>query len=192
MPRFSRLLVAALALFAFAGATPAQQTYTVDPVHSSVVFKSKHAGLGHVWGRFDAFGGSFTLDDADPAKSSFNIDVKADSVNTNQEKRDQHLRTPEFLNAKQFPAITFKSTSVKKGDGNKLDVTGDLTLHGVTKPVTVSIELIGKGEFPKGVARAGIEATFTVKTTEFGMKDNRPGVDDSIQLIVALEGTVNK
>ena len=188
MKQVASIVALFAAVLALGSEARAADNYKADPVHSSVLFRSKHANTGHVWGRFNEFGGTFTLDDADPAKASFNIEVKAASVDTNQAKRDEHLRSPDFLNAKQYPTITFKSTAAKKGAADKtLEVTGDLTLHGVTKPVTATIELIGKGEFPPGTQRAGFEATFAVKKSEFGFK-NMPGVDDEIRLVVAIEG----
>jgi polyisoprenoid-binding protein YceI len=189
MKQFAPIVAVLAAVLTLAAADArAADNYKADPVHSSILFRSKHANLGHVWGRFNDVGGTFALDDADPTKATFNIEVKAASVDTNQPKRDEHLRSPDFLNAKQYPTITFKSTGAKKGAADKtLEVTGDLTLHGVTKPVTATIELIGKGEFPPGAQRAGIEATFSVKKSEFGFK-NMPGVDDEIRLVAALEG----
>jgi len=188
MKHCAKLVVAVVALVAWANSSQAQ-SYTVDLVHSSLLFQSKHAGIGHVWGRFDSFGGSFTLDDADVGKTTFSIEVKAGSVNSGNEKRDGHLKTPDFLNAKQFPTISFKSTGAKKGADGKIEVTGDLTLHGVTKPITASVEVIGRGEFPKDTPRAGLEATLVVKTSDFGIKGVGPAVGDEIKLIVALEGT---
>jgi len=176
------------ALFVTAAQTRAADNHKADPVHSSVLFRSNHGNIGHVWGRFTDFSGTFALDDADATKSNFNFEVKAASVDTNQPKRDEHLKSPDFLNAKQYPTITFKSTAVKKGQQDKtLEVTGDMTLHGVTRAVTANVEVLGKGEFPPGMQRTGIEATFSVKLSDFQIK-GVPGVGDEIKLIVAVEG----
>ncbi len=185
MKRFASFLAAVVVL---GFSVSARADYKVDPVHSSANFMALHANVGHVYGRFNSLGGTFNLDDADATKSAFNIEVKADSVDTNQGKRDEHLKSPDFLNAKQYPTISFKSTAVKKGDGNKLEVTGDLTLHGVTNPVTVMVEVLGKGEFPPSVARQGIEAMLAVKQSDFGMKGMPGGVGDEIRLLIAIEG----
>ena len=164
-------------------------TYKVDPVHSSTVFRIQHANLGYVWGRINDPGGTFVLDAADPAKSTFNLELQVANVDTHNDKRDAHLKSPDFFNAKQYPTITFKSKSVKAGvAANMLEVTGDLTLHGVTRSVTIPVELTGKGEFPPGSQRAGVEATFTVKRSEFDMKNMVGPVGDEVRLIVALEG----
>jgi polyisoprenoid-binding protein YceI len=192
MRHFARSIVALFALVSFAAPALAADTYKVDPVHSSLVFRSHHANIGYVYGRFDALSGQFTLDEADPSKSSFSFEARADSVNTGQEKRDAHLKSPDFLNARQYPTITFKSTSVKKGaQANVLEVSGDLTLHGVTKPITVQLELVGKGEFPPKTPRAGVATDFTIKLSEFGIKGipGMPGaVGDEVRLMFASEG----
>ncbi len=187
-----RLLSLAAMIAAFAFAAPAQaQTYKADPVHSSVLWQANHVNVGHVWGRFNDFSGTFKLDAADPTKDTFEVEVKVASVDSNQPKRDAHLKSPDFFNAAQYPTITFKSTSVKKGEGKMLIATGTLTMHGVTKPFAVPLELLGKGEFPAGVKRQGLEATIVVKQSEFDMKGipNAPGaVGDDIKVVVSFEG----
>jgi polyisoprenoid-binding protein YceI len=140
-----------------------------------------------VYGRFDDFSGTFTIDE-DPGKCSFNLTIKTDSVDTNNKKRDDHLRSPDFFNVKQFPMITFKSTSVKAiKDGYQ--VTGDLTLHGVTK--SVSFPLLGgrKVEFPKGVQRTGFSTELTIKRSEFGMDKAADAVGDEVPISISFEGT---
>ena len=116
--RYAAALVAAF--FSVALITPAfgaADNYKVDPVHSTSAFRIKHAGAPPFWGRFNEPNGTFMLDEADPTKSTFTIELKADNVDTANAKRDAHLKSPDFFNAKQYPAITFKSTSVKKGEG---------------------------------------------------------------------------
>src|SRR5690242_5758721 len=122
--------------------------YVIDGMHSGVNFKIGHIGLSWVYGRFDKFSGGFTLDANDPSKASFRLTIEAASVDTNNEKRDGHLKSPDFFNAKQFPTINFQSTAVKAvKDGYQ--VTGDLTMHGVTKPVTFVLVGGKQAEFPK-------------------------------------------
>ena len=167
----------------------AAETYKADPVHSSAVFRAHHAGAGYVWGRFNDPAGTMVMDEADPAKSTFTVEIQAANVDTHNPQRNAHLKSPDFFNAKQYPTITFKSTSVKKGDTpNTLQVTGNLTMHGVTKPLTVPVELTGKGQFPPGTQRGGVEATFVVKLSDFQIKGLPGAVDDEIKVIVALEG----
>ena len=166
----------------------AADNYRVDPVHSSAVFRIKHANVAPFWGRFNDPTGTFALDAADPSKSSFVIEIAVDKVNTGNAQRDNHLKSPDFFNARQYPKISFKSTSVKKGEGdNMLEVSGDLTMHGVTKPITAKVELAGTGEF-RGKAIAGVEATFTVKMTDFEIKGMPGALSDEVKVIVALEG----
>jgi polyisoprenoid-binding protein YceI len=169
---------------AFAG-----DTYKADPIHSTSVFRIKHANTAYFWGRFNEPAGTFTIDEADPTKSTFAVELSVDKVDTNNDKRNAHLKSPDFFNAKQYPKITFKSTSVKKGGGeNMLEVTGDLTMHGVTKPITVQVELTGKGEFPPTVKRAGVEANFVVKTSDFEIKGMPGALSDEVKVVVSLEG----
>ena len=182
------LAILSVLVLSCAAPTFAADNSKVDPVHSSSAFRIIHAGAAPFWGRFNEPNGTFTLDESDPTKSSFTIELKADNVDTANAKRDAHLKSPDFFNAKQYPSITFKSTSVKKGEGNKLEVAGDLTMHGVTKPITAAVELTGKGEFPKGTPRAGVEATMTVKMSDFEIKGMPGALSDDVKVIVSLEG----
>src|SRR5947207_1517813 len=111
--RLPQLTIPALVLFSIAAAVRAADTYQVDPVHSSVVFKIKHMNTGDFWGRFDKISGSITFDQSDPTKMQFNFTVPVDSLDTNNAKRDSDLKGPDFFSAKEFKEITFKSTSVK-------------------------------------------------------------------------------
>jgi polyisoprenoid-binding protein YceI len=180
-------VVAVLASFVLATAALAQENYKVDPVHSSVHFKNHHMTAGHVWGRFNKFTGNFTLGDkAEDAK--FDLTIDPASVDTGNEARDKHLRNPDFFDTTQFPTITFKSTKVSAGkDADTLEVVGDLTLHGVTKPITVMVRKTGTGDM-KGTKLAGVEAVFTVKRTEFGMTKMVGPSGDEVTLYVSLEG----
>src|SRR5205823_6027689 len=120
---------------------PAQAAddYTVDDAHTSVVFKIEHLGLSWIHGRFNDISGTFTIDKDEPGKSSFALTVKAESIDTGNAKRDQHLRSPDFFNVKQFPLLSFKSTAVKAVKGD-YEVTGDFTLHGQTQSITLTLK----------------------------------------------------
>lgn len=182
--------VIALLAFAFGVNAYAQDVYTIDPTHTSIVFKVNHMGFSNVYGTFSGAEGKMTIDEKAPEKSSFDITVKADSVSTNNQKRDDHLKSPDFFNAKQFPTITLKSKTVKKS-GDKYDVTGDLTLRGVTKPVTFTFNRMKTGKDPWGNQRTGGEAVLKVKRTDFGVNFlSKPGeVGEEVELIVNVEGT---
>ena len=179
-PLSSSLLV--FALLCVAPALAAAQQYQVDPIHSVIIFRIKHMDVGMFYGRFNAPQGSFTYDEQDPGKSSFQLSVKAQDFDSGNMKRDQHVRGPDFLNAKEFPTVTFKSTSVKPAGDNKLAVSGTLTLHGQTKPVTATLEKIGSN-----ASRVGFEGTFDIKRSDFGITGVQ-GLSDEVRLIVAFQG----
>jgi polyisoprenoid-binding protein YceI len=167
----------------------AAESYKVDRDHSIVLFSIEHLGLSHVHGRFNETSGSIVVDDANPAKSSVDIEVKADSLDTNAPKRDAHLKSPDFFNVKQFPTIAFKSKSVKKSGDEEFEVAGDLTVHGVTKPVTVKVSHIGSGADPWGGQRSGFETTFKIKRSDYDMKYMiGAGLGDEVEITVAIEG----
>jgi polyisoprenoid-binding protein YceI len=161
--------------------------YKIDPVHSAVLFKVGHFGVGNVYGRFDTFSGDFVFDPNDPTKDSVNLGINTDSVDSNFPDRDKHLKSPDFLNSKQFPTATFKSTSFKKVDEKNYEVSGNFTLRGITKPVTVAVQVIGGGPGPKGETRLGTESTVTLKRSDFDVKGFLPAVTDDVQLKIALE-----
>lgn len=176
-------LSAALALASEAVAVE----YKVDPVHSTVMFRVKHMNASMAYGRFNAVSGTFALD-SDPAKCAFDVTVKTDSIDTASPDRDKHLKNTDFFNAKQFPTIAFKSKSVASAGQGMFEVTGDLTMHGVTKPVTVKMEHTGSGKGMKGEALAGVEAVMTIKRSDFGMKGMVGPIGDDVRVIVSLEG----
>jgi polyisoprenoid-binding protein YceI len=170
---------------AAAGTAPA---FAVDAVHSSVMFKINHMGVTNFYGRFNEIEGSYVLDEANHANSTFEFTVKADSVDTNSDRRDGHLKSADFFNVAEYPNITFRSTKVAKAGDNKLTVTGNLTLHGVTKPVDVEMKLFPAKETRQG-HRGGFESHFTIKRTDFGMDTYvaEGGLGDEVTILVAVE-----
>ena len=188
MRRYLSHVLTVLFVFMVAAApSRAGDEYTIDGMHASVTFKISHVGLSYIHGRFDDFSGTFTVDPA-AANCSFNMTIKAESIDTNNKKRDDHLRSGDFFNAKQFPTITFKSTAVQTGkDG--YDVTGDLTMHGVTKQVTLALTGGKTVEFPKGTQRTGFTTDVVLKRADFGI-DKFPGMlGDEVHVAVSFEGT---
>ena len=164
-------------------------TYKIDDVHSSALFRVHHLGAGQFWGRFNTISGSMNFS-AGGEPTAFDISIATDSVDTGEPKLDGHLKSPDFFNSKEFPAMTFKSASVtKKADGN-FEVAGDLSMHGVTKSITAALEVTGVADMGMG-ARAGVEAVFTVKRSDFGMKYGleKGTLGDSVRVVVSLEGT---
>lgn len=165
----------------------AADVYKVDPIHSAVVFRVKHFGVGYIHGRFNDLSGSVTFSETNPAENTLEMQVKAESIDSNNAKRDQHLKSPDFLSAKQFPTITFKSRQFRPIAEQVYEVSGDLTLHGVTRPLTVKLERIGTTKDARGGFRTGMETTFTISRSEFGIKFMPEGVGDEIRITVAVE-----
>jgi len=167
------------------GITVSAATFEVDNSHSFVNFKVNHMGIGAVWGQFRELSGNFDLDSGQLA-----FTVKANSISTNNEKRDQHLKSPDFFNAKQFPVIKFKSSEVTPlGDG-KYRVQGDLMLRGVTRKITVEVEKLGEGKGPGGKQRIGVEVAFQVKRSEYGMKYMLEGLGDDVWVYFNGQGVL--
>lgn len=166
-------------------ATPALgAAYEVDPVHSTLVFKVGH-NAGTFFGRFNKISGSFLLDGA----GALEFTVQTDSVDTGIEKRDLHLKSPDFFNVKQFPTSTFKSTSVKKTGEGAYEAAGDLTLGGTTKPVTVKIASARTGTNPQSKQEnAGFEATIAIKRSDFGISKFTGMLGEDVTIMVGVEG----
>lgn len=163
--------------------------YVIDAVHSGVSFQISHLGLSYIQGRFNDFSGNFTLDTSDPSRSSFALTIKAESVDTNNSKRDDHLCAPDFFNVKQFPTITFTSTAVKPIDGG-YEVTGDLTMHGEIRPLTFSLKGGKTAEFPPKITRTGFTTSqIVLKRTEFGVGKPTPALGDEVYITISFEGT---
>ena len=179
-------ILAGLGTSSLAPAARAAETYAVDPVHSSVSFMISHAGISDIHGRFNDFSGTFVINKDDPSKSTFALDIKVASVDTNNKLRDEHLRAPDYFNAKQFPSLSFKSTKVKATDAG-YEVTGDLTLHGVTKPVTLKLKGGHKVVEIRGTPKVGVTSSLTIKRSEFGMKTELGALGDDVHIIVGLE-----
>lgn len=171
---------------ATATVAPAATTYAVDLSHSNILFKVKHLGVAYQWGRFDQFEGMFTLD-KDPAKSSVEITVKAESVNSNDEGRDKHLRGADFFNVKEFEDMTFKSTKVEAKDGDVFAITGDLTLRGKTNSITFDVTKVGEGATRMG-DRCGFEGAFVIDRMDYGVSYGGNLLGHDVHMHFAIEG----
>jgi polyisoprenoid-binding protein YceI len=166
-------LAAALIAAAPALALPAAaQTYAIDKTHSEVLFSVKHL-VSRVSGQFQDFGGTIVIDRAKPEASTAELSIKAASISTKEARRDDHLRSPDFFDVAKFPEITFKSTKVTPKGKDAFEVTGDLTLHGVTKPVVLEVGFLGDAKDPMGNEKAGFEATTTLNRKDFGIVWNK-------------------
>jgi len=176
-----------LALVLGAASSAHADEFAVDPAHSSVVFKISHLGLAWVNGRFDDISGSFALD-SDRSRTSFSLVAKAESIDTNNAKRDEHLKSPDFFGAKQFPEITFQSTGASPIEGG-YRVTGELTIKGVAKLVTFDLMGGRTAEFPPGVHRTGFTAELPIKRSDFGVGAANPALGDDVFISLSFEGT---
>jgi polyisoprenoid-binding protein YceI len=190
MKNFKKIFVSFIIVTAMClTGAPAQaaDTYAVDPVHSFVEFKIGHLNIGAVVGMFTDFAGTILVDKENPEKSSVEMTVKAASVDTHVDKRDNHLRGNEFFNTDLFPEIKFKSIGVKKIDDKTFDITGNFTLHGITKEMTVRVHFLGEGNDPWGAYRMGFDTEFDVVRSEFGMTQNIPAAGDKAHVTLAIE-----
>jgi len=167
--------------------------YDIDPDHSQVIFKVRHLGISNVTGRFDLLNGSYTFDEENPSNSYVETKIVASSINTNKKKRDDHLKSPEFLDVENFSSITFKSKEVK-GSGEDLQIIGDLTIHGVTKEVVLDTEYEGSVTDPWGNIRSAFTASTEVNRKDFGMVWNKAleaggfMVGDKVKITIEVEG----
>ena len=145
--------------------------YTLDPSHTRIGFSARHAMVTKVRGNFDQFEGSAHVDTTNPANSSVTVTIEAASVTTGNEQRDGHLKTPDFFDIANYPQITFVSTDVER-DGAEWAITGDLTINGVTKSVTVPFEETGSAKDPFGNTRVGFEGEVTIDRTDWNLSFN--------------------
>jgi polyisoprenoid-binding protein YceI len=165
-------------------------TWTIDAVHSDVSFFVRHLGVSKVRGNFAAFEGT-VVTGVDPLESTVNAVIKTASVTTNNETRDAHVRNADFLDVEQFPELTFSSTSVRAKSSEVFEIDGDLTLHGVTKTVTLALELNGFGTGFDGNPVAGFSAATEISRGEFGVTGGAAGaaVGDKIKIALEIEAT---
>jgi polyisoprenoid-binding protein YceI len=180
------IILGLLAVFSFPAA--ATETYHVDPVHSSVIFRIQHLGIAYVYGRINNLAGTLKMDDGTPPVSVVEIYAKTENVDTFNAERDNHLRSPDFFHSKNFPIVSFKSKSFTKTSKDIFEVTGDLALLGVARPLTVKVQCTGAGKDPWGGLRIGFESTFTIKRSDFGMNFMMGDVGDEVRIILSIEG----
>jgi len=168
-------------------------TWQIDSSHTSVEFTVRHMMISNVKGQFQKTTGTITANGNDPASAKIDVTIDASSVDTRVERRDAHLKSPDFLDVAKFPTITFKSTKVEAAGPNKWTMTGDLTVHGVTKPVVLDVEGSGPPIQVMGHTRAGASATTKIKRSDFGLTWNKALetggvlVGDDIAISIDLE-----
>ncbi len=164
------ILSAALTLSSLSFAT----TWEIDTAHAAANFSVKHLTISTVNGTLGDVTGKVEVDDKDVTKSKIEASVDVKGINTKQSKRDDHLRSPDFFDVEKFPAVIFKSTKIEKGEGSKLKITGDLTMHGVTKPVVLDGELTAEVANPFSAAKTrGFSGSTTINRKDFGLTWNK-------------------
>lgn len=168
-----------------------QTAWTIDPAHSSVEFAVRHLMITTVRGRFTGVKGTVTVDEADPAKSAVEVVIDAASIDTREPQRDTHLRSADFFDVEKFPTLTFRSTKVDGGLGEPFTLAGDLTIHGVTRPVVLDVEPEGRIKDAWGGIRSGFTATTKIKRSDFGLTWNQlleaGGVTVSDEVKISLD-----
>ncbi|MBA0167993.1 YceI family protein [Pectobacterium sp. CFBP8739] len=186
------LSLTAVSMLASAGsALAAEYKFDKEGQHAFIEFRIKHLGYSWLYGSFNDFDGAFTFDEKNPSADKVNVTINTNSVDTNHAERDKHLRSAEFLNVTKHPQATFISTEVKK-DGEDYDITGNLTLNGVTKPVKLDAKLIGQGDDPWGGYRAGFQAEGTIKLKDFNITTDLGPASQDVELIISVEGVRQK
>jgi polyisoprenoid-binding protein YceI len=168
--------------------------YAIDPDHTSIMLNTTHLGIGTVHGRFDNFSGTFEYDPDDITASKVSVRIDASSINTNQPVRDRHLRSADFLDVKRYPEITFTSTDVTRVNRNRLKILGDMSMHGVTCPVTLFATLRGTLADVDGKNRIAFSATTEIHREDFGLRFIRVVglgaqlIGETIRIILEVEG----
>jgi polyisoprenoid-binding protein YceI len=168
-------------------------SWKIDPTHSQIEFSVRHMMISNVRGRFEKFSGTVEFDEANPANLTVDITIDAASINTHEAQRDAHLASADFFNVEQYPSLTFKSTSVQQIDAQTLKVAGDLTIAGVTRPVTLDVEYAGTALSPWGTTSAGFSAHTRISRKDFGLTWNAAletggfVVGDEVKIGIELE-----
>jgi polyisoprenoid-binding protein YceI len=166
-------------------------TWTIDNSHTLVEFSVRHLMISTVKGRFGEVSGKVVADDADPARAQIEVTINAASIDTREAQRDAHLRSADFFDAENFPALTFRSTRIEKASGDDLKVTGDLTIRGTTREVVLDVTSEGRVTDPWGGQRAGYSAKTKIKRSDFGLTWNMAletgGVVVGDEIKIALE-----
>lgn len=186
-----RLLSAAISGAMMVSATAASAAeYVIDTqgAHAFVTFKIKHLGYSWLHGRFNTFDGSFSYDTKAQTGSNILVNIDTASLDSNHAERDKHLRGKDFLNVSKYPSASFKSSNVKFTDDDTATVTGDFTLHGVTKSITFEMNKVGEGQDPWGGYRAGFEGETSLKLADYGIDYNLGSASTHVDIGLSIEG----
>ncbi len=172
-------------------AAEAREQMSIDTTHSNAHFRVQHLGAGRFWGRFNDVNGAVSWTPGSTDDLEFDISIDVESVDSGVDQLDRHLKSPDFFNAKEFPNMTFKSTSAKQTGEDTYEVKGKLTIHGVTKPITAKVQWLGSNVTSRG-KKVGFEATFKINRSEFGMNYGveKGALGNEVDVIVAMEANV--
>lgn len=183
------LSVVLLVLSLFSSPVMADE-YVIDKkgMHASIQFRIMHLGYSWLWGRFNDFDGEFTYDKNNISASKINVTINTSSVDTNHAKRDEHLRSDEFLDVEQFPQSSFVSTSFAMNENGSGELKGDFTLRGVTRPITIYMTYLGEGNDPWGGYRAGFEGTTEIALVDYGILKDLGPASQKLDLFFSIEG----
>ncbi|GAB5387775.1 MAG: YceI family protein [Alphaproteobacteria bacterium] len=163
-------------------------TWQFDTAHSHIAFQVSHLGYSTTFGEFEAFDGQLVLDEAAPQDSQVTVTIDASSIDTGHAARDEHLQGDKWLNTDEFPTMRFVSTGIELSGDNTASVSGNLTLLGETRPVTLDVSLNGRGTSPfSGLDVIGFEATTRILRSEFGMTHAIPAIEDQITILISAE-----
>ena len=157
-------------------------------MHASIQFRIMHLGYSWLWGRFNDFDGEFSYDKNNISASKINVTINTSSIDTNHAERDKHLRAEEFLDVEQFPQSSFVSTSLTMKDNGSIELNGDFTLRGVTKPITIYMSYLGEGNDPWGGYRAGFEGTTELVLADYGILKDLGPASKKLDLFLSIEG----
>ena len=180
-------LGAAFALVSGPAEAADHDVYVVDTGHSTLQFKVSHLGFSYTYGRFNEFNGSFKYNKDNPSGCAVDIDCSTESIDSNDEGRDKHLRNADYFNCEKFPSMTFKSTKIEMA-GSEYRVTGNLTLLGKTNEVTMRMKKIGEGRGPYNKYRMGFEGNLVIKRSDYGMTTMLPKIGDEVYITLGIEG----
>lgn len=188
-----KLLLASAVSMTLIGSVHASEdigTYDFDNEkdHQFITFKISHLGYSWLYGRFNEFDGQFVYDAENPQNSSVNVTIDTSSVDSNHAERDKHLRSKDFLHVSEYPEASFKSKRVEIDDDGEADIVGDLTLRGVTREVTLDVEMLGRGKDPWGGYRMGFEAETELRLEDFGIPMNLGKASETVEITISVEG----
>ncbi|SHK33511.1 Polyisoprenoid-binding protein YceI [Marinobacter antarcticus] len=188
-----KLLLASAVSMTLIGSVHASEhsgTYDFDNegAHQFITFKISHLGYSWLYGRFNDFDGQFVYDAENPQNSSVNVTIDASSVDSNHAERDKHLRSEDFLHVGEYPEASFKSKRVEVDGDGEADIVGDLTLRGVTREVTLDVEMLGHGKDPWGGYRMGFEAETELRLEDFGIPMSLGKASETVEITISVEG----